>query len=64
LTEEAKNKIHFWNDPDIPAVYVNRSCERCLELNCQERIAEPVIEQKKKALKDIVLKLKELNFEN
>jgi len=64
LTEEAKNKIHFWNDPDIPVVYVNRSCERCLELNCQERIAEPVLEQKKKALKDIELKLKELNFQN
>lgn len=64
LTEETKSRIRFWNDSTISIVQVNRTCERCNEINCRERIADPVIEKKKKALRDIEQKLLELNIKD
>ncbi|REA56761.1 XRE family transcriptional regulator [Dyadobacter luteus] len=61
LDEATRGKIHFLNDPAIPARTVNQTCERCSLFDCRERIAAPVILQKKyknealrKALKKMI----------
>jgi transcriptional regulator with XRE-family HTH domain/Zn-dependent peptidase ImmA (M78 family) len=45
INEEFKKKVRFWNDPDIPTVDVNETCERCgLSQNeCSDRVAPPEI---------------------
>ncbi len=47
INEEFRNTVGFWNDPDVPIVEVNESCERCglTELQCPERAASPEIFQ-------------------
>ncbi|MEM6725475.1 MAG: helix-turn-helix domain-containing protein [Bacteroidota bacterium] len=42
LDENAKSKIRFWNDPDIPVRQVNNTCERCTIQDCYERVAPAV----------------------
>ncbi len=40
-----KRKVKFWNDPAIPQVEVDLTCERCslVEEECRDRVAEPKI---------------------
>lgn len=61
LDEATREKIRFLNDPAIPSRTVNQTCERCSLFDCRERIAAPIILQKKyknealrKALKKMI----------
>jgi hypothetical protein len=47
LDEATREKIHFLEDSSIPARTVNQTCERCSLFDCRERIAAPIILQKK-----------------
>lgn len=49
INDTFKKTVSFWNDPIIPNVEVNESCEVCSLANCESRAAEPlVLENKKK----------------
>ncbi len=43
IKENLNNKVSFLNDPAILKREVNETCERCPALDCQERVAPPVI---------------------
>ncbi len=45
LNDEFKNVVKFWEDPAIPRVDVNETCERCglSQSACSDRIAPPVL---------------------
>jgi hypothetical protein len=45
INDAFKNTVRFWNDPAIPRVEVNETCERCglSEAQCRDRVAPPVI---------------------
>ena len=50
--KELKEKIKFLSDATIPRKKVSVTCERCMIMDCQERISPPtVIDNKKKKLK-------------
>jgi len=51
LDDHAKQAIQFWDDPAIPQVTVNITCERCPLTDCKERAAEPTVIQRKEARK-------------
>ena len=38
-----RRRVRFWDDPEIPRVEVNLTCERCRLSDCAERVAEPVL---------------------
>ena len=42
LDDNLKQKIKFWNDPNIPFRVVNNTCEMCDIADCKERVAEPI----------------------
>jgi XRE family transcriptional regulator, fatty acid utilization regulator len=46
---EAKKRIRFLNDPDIPSREVSTTCERCAIENCAERAAEPSVIQRRES---------------
>ncbi len=43
MNEHFKNAVRFWNDPAIPIVEVNETCERCSlpKSVCKERVVPP-----------------------
>lgn len=45
INDEFKKAIRFWDDPAIPRVEVNETCERCglSETDCRDRVASPNI---------------------
>lgn len=43
ITEELRRKIAFVDDPAIPQVVVNTTCERCPITDCEVRAAAPVV---------------------
>ena len=43
LDAHAKRTIHFWDDPAIPQITVNVTCQRCNLLSCAERAAPPTV---------------------
>lgn len=47
LDEHTRKTLRFLDDPSIPFREVNETCERCSLFDCKERIAAPVILQKK-----------------
>ncbi|MNY74073.1 hypothetical protein D3C86_2130120 [compost metagenome] len=47
LDDQTSKTIQFLDDPEIPSRDVNETCERCSLFDCRERIAAPVILQKK-----------------
>lgn len=47
LDEHAKDTIRFWDDPAIPRIIVNVTCERCNLLSCNERAAPPTVIRKR-----------------
>lgn len=49
LDEQAKAAIGFWNDPAIPQVVVNVTCERCPLNDCRERAAPPTVVEHREA---------------
>jgi transcriptional regulator with XRE-family HTH domain len=48
LNDSFRETVRFWDDPGIPRVLVNETCERCglSEAECNERVAPPLIYQK------------------
>ncbi len=46
---EAKKRIRFLNDPDIPSREVSTTCERCAVANCAERAIEPLVIQRRES---------------
>jgi len=60
LNKEARNVIKFADDPSIPTVEVNVTCERCPIKDCKERGAEPTFILKKEKRKKIEDSLKQL----
>ncbi len=47
LNDEVRRKIAFLNDPNLPQRSVNETCERCALFDCKDRMAAPVVLQKK-----------------
>lgn len=47
VDDEFRRKVRFWNDPQVPEVDVNETCERCgLSAEaCRDRVAPPIIYQ-------------------
>ncbi len=45
MDERFREKVQFWNDPNIPQVEVNETCERCplTEEQCSVRSAPPLV---------------------
>ena len=43
LDAHAKRTIQFWDDPAIPHITVNVTCQRCNLLSCAERAAPPTV---------------------
>jgi len=54
VDEEFKHKNAFWNDPKVPVVRVNETCERCplSEAQCSQRVAPPSILDKQLNIKE------------
>jgi hypothetical protein len=60
LDDHARRVIRFWDDPAIPRVVVNVTCERCALTDCRERAAPPTIVQKREERKRVQESLKKL----
>ncbi len=62
IDDTFKHTFTFWNDPAIPVVEVNETCERCglSEAQCQDRAASPAIFEKQEKLKHQQQALKQL----
>ncbi|MCI0441690.1 helix-turn-helix domain-containing protein [bacterium] len=52
INDALKENIRFWNDPAIPRVDVNETCERCrlTKAECAERDAPPTIYKRQQRL--------------
>jgi transcriptional regulator with XRE-family HTH domain/predicted transcriptional regulator len=51
LDAPSKATLRFVDDPSIPRENVNVTCERCSQLDCTERVAPPMVLQKKEQRK-------------
>jgi len=47
VTDEIKDKIAFFGDNAIQLRAVNKTCERCAVMDCEERAIAPVVVQKR-----------------
>ncbi len=47
LDAHAKRTIRFWDDPAIPQLTVNVTCQRCSLADCAQRAAPPTVIQKR-----------------
>lgn len=47
VTDEIKDKIAFFGDSAIQLRAVNKTCERCAVMDCEERAIAPVVVQKR-----------------
>lgn len=62
MTKEFKRKVKFWNDEAIPTRQVGVACERCSNLNCDERAAEPLTIEEKNSTDEMQDALDELKL--
>lgn len=53
MTQKFKRTVRFWDDDAVPQRVVNRTCERCGIMDCEERAAEPVLFRKEEKLKKV-----------
>ena len=60
LDAHAKRTIRFWDDPAIPQVTVNVTCQRCSLQNCAERAAPPSVIEKREERKKMQELLEQL----
>lgn len=60
MDDNLRSKFKFLKDPNIPIREVNQTCERCSLFDCKERVAAPVILQKKRQLELMKESLKAL----
>jgi hypothetical protein len=53
INDTFKNTVRFWDDPAVPRVDVNETCERCglSEAQCRDRVAPPTIYRKQQEQK-------------
>jgi hypothetical protein len=58
MSDDLRNKLKFLDDPKIITRDVNQTCERCSLFDCKERVAAPVILQKKRQIKQMKEALK------
>jgi transcriptional regulator with XRE-family HTH domain len=51
LTDAFRTRVRFWDDPDVPRLDVNLTCERCglAPEACHDRVAPPTIQQQQQA---------------
>ncbi|GJM63488.1 helix-turn-helix transcriptional regulator [Persicobacter diffluens] len=56
-----KERFHFWDDPNIPILNVNETCERCSIRSCKERASAPLVLEKAAQRNKIMNQLHELN---
>ncbi len=66
LDDDFRHRVRFWDDPEIPRIRVNLTCERChlTAAQCADRVAEPVLasrrdeqREKRQALADLLRSL-------
>lgn len=62
INDAFKLSVHFWDDPAIPRVEVNETCERCglSEALCRDRVAPALIhfkQQRQKTREDVLRRL-------
>jgi XRE family transcriptional regulator, fatty acid utilization regulator len=60
LNDNLRSKFKFLSDPKIQAREVNQTCERCRLFDCKERVAAPVILQKKRQMENMKVALKSM----
>ena len=60
VTKEFKRKVKFWKDAAIPVRQVGVACERCTNMDCKERAAEPLSVAEKNTSNEIQEALDEL----
>ncbi|WP_234734224.1 helix-turn-helix domain-containing protein [Tellurirhabdus bombi] len=62
MTDTLRTKMRFLNplSPEIPIRIVNETCERCGIFDCRERVAAPIILQRKRQLEAMKLALEGL----
>jgi XRE family transcriptional regulator, fatty acid utilization regulator len=60
INHKLKNKIEFLKDTRIQNRKVNETCERCGAINCQERVAPPVLLKQQKEMEQMKSTLKNL----
>lgn len=53
MSDDLRSKLKFLDDPQILSRDVNQTCERCSLFDCKERVAAPVILQKKRQIKQM-----------
>lgn len=63
INDELRDRILFLKDPDIARTDVHTTCERCVMSDCDVRAAEPVIQNKRKRIREIEDRLKSLIVE-
>jgi len=53
LDDNFKQSVRFWQDPAVPRVEVNLTCERCplTPAECRERAAPPLLYRQGKRLR-------------
>ena len=47
VTENLKSKVKFWNDQNLEIRRVGNTCERCEIADCNDRVAEPIVLERK-----------------
>jgi hypothetical protein len=60
LDAHAKRTIRFWDDPAIPHITVNVTCQRCNLVSCAERAAPPTVIQKREERQKVQALLEKL----
>ena len=60
IDDRLRKRVAFWDDPSIPDVEVNNTCERCPVENCSERSAPPKIIQARDQRRAVQKRLQEL----
>ena len=55
-----KKVVRYSSDPSIPFLIVNKTCERCPIMDCEERAASPYVYEQKQEWKATQDKLKEI----
>ncbi len=61
VSDNLKGKIKFLEDPQIFRQEVNQTCERCGIFDCKERVAAPVLLQKKRQQEEVKKVLERLS---
>ena len=61
VDKNLKKRVRFIEDPLIKTKIVNRTCERCSVEDCRERVAEPVIIQRRQQLSRIQKIIRDLD---